>query len=191
MKRKDGKKRNHPGNAKNLKPWPKGVSGNPAGRKNGGAYLSELLNSYLCGDVTEPQIRKIINDVKVPIPRRAAARRCLLLIENPDMADFATLIDGVETLEEVRSRGIDTSQIRKLKHKAFTTEDGTTEKSCEIELHDRSGENFDRICDRTNGRPRQELEVNTDGNLELRTADSRADAAAAMLNRLESVLSNA
>jgi hypothetical protein len=52
--------------------WQPGQSGNPAGRKSAGAYLSEWLNSM--AEWSEDQLLKVLEDKDAPAAKRAAAR---------------------------------------------------------------------------------------------------------------------
>lgn len=188
MKRKDGKKRNHPGNAKNLKPWRKGQSGNPAGRRTAGANVTEEMNSLSARRVTPAQLRKIVDDPKTDYNRYLAALRMLRSIENPNMARYEAYLEGKDSLEDLEGKGIDTTLVKKAKITVVESESSTTTRR-EIELHDRSLAEAEFVCDRTEGRPKQALEVSSDGNLELRTADDESAAAAAILDRCRQLMS--
>ncbi len=148
------------GNPANLRPpWPPGVSGNPKGRRTAGASVREWVNSLVEGRVPAPALRKIADDEREEPARRAAAVRVLRMVEDPDLADFADAIEGGATLGELRDRGVPTRLIKRLKSKTRTLKGGKTLTTREIELHDRSGEDFDRVIEQTDGRPRQTVAV--------------------------------
>lgn len=103
---------------------------------------------------------------------RPAAIRLLRTIENPDMADFEPVLEGQESLRESRGSGHDTSLIKKCKTKRRIIPQGKDkdpieEVEREIELHDRSGVDFDRAMDRTEGKPAQRIVGDTGGPLEV------------------------
>jgi len=157
-----------------------GQSGNPAGRpKNAGATCNEWLNQLAADELTEDQLRQIASNAKLPWPKRAAALRALRALEHADVTDFINLIHSSDSeeltasLSDLRDRGVHTDAIKKLK---------PTEHGIEIELHDRSGEEFDRICDRTNGKPKMEITQHVDGSI--RSAAEGADTAAALLDQI-------
>jgi hypothetical protein len=133
--------------------WKPGQSGNPAGRKTSGAYLKEWLNVFALEGLTEADLRRIAKDPKEDHTRRGAAVRAVRLMEINDMADFAPVLNGSMTLEELRDSGVNTDAIKKIKKKTKTlkVKDGTAEQvvECEIELHDRSPDDFDRITEKT------------------------------------------
>ena len=53
--------------------------------------------------------------------------------------------------------------MKKTKERVRTLEDGTTETEREVELFDRAGADFDRVLDRTDGKPRQVMEIESTG----------------------------
>jgi hypothetical protein len=71
-------------------------------------------------------------------------------MEDPDLADFQPIVSREKTLKQMRDEGVNTSVVKRLK---------PTEFGRKIELHDRSGDDCDRISDRTDGRPTQRVEV--------------------------------
>ncbi len=154
----------------NLKPWQQGQSGNPKGRTNAGNTLIEHINAFSVSDLTEKQLRKIARDPNTGWTRRTAAIRVLRSMEDPDLADFQDIVTRDKTVKQMRDAGVNTSVIKKIK---------PTEFGVEIELHDRSGDDFDRISDRTDGRPTQRLEVKDDSTL--KTPADGVSAAAALL----------
>jgi len=163
-----------------------GQSGNPAGRKTAGASLQEWLNRLAEQDLTEAALRRIARDEKLGWTKRAAAERILRLLEAGDLADFAGLLSGEHKLEDLRGLGINTEVVKKFKQKTRKQVTGVGEErqveeiiEREIELHDRAGADFDRICDRTEGRPRQS--VTHDGDLGLRTLEEGATEAGKIL----------
>lgn len=139
-------------NPENLRPpWKPGESGNPEGRPAAGASIKEFTN--ILQGMTELEVRAIARDKSAPVFKRAAAERWLRSIEVCDIADFQAVLQGGEsakTLEQLRREGVNTEVVKKLKY----GKDGP-----EIELHDRSGEDFDRICDRTDGKPTESLNI--------------------------------
>lgn len=127
-----------------------GVSGNPEGRKTAGATIKEHINSMAEAELTEDAIRKIARGKDEPFPRRMAAERILRAMEVGDLADFLPLIKGEKNIDEMRQGGSNTEVVKKLKWGKH---------GIEIELFDRSGEDFDRVMDRTAGKPNQAVEV--------------------------------
>lgn len=152
------------------KPFQPGQSGNPKGRASAGTTLREHINAFSVSDLTETQLRKIARDPDVGWTRRTAAVRVLRSMEDPDLADFQAVVRGETSIEDMRKAGVNTSVIKKLK---------PTEFGLEIELHDRSGDDFDRISDRTDGRPIARVEVKNDNTL--KTAADGVSAAASLL----------
>jgi hypothetical protein len=144
-----------------------GESGNPAGRKPAGLYVKEHINLLVGADATESQLRVLAKDPDEPCSRRMAAIRILRSIESGDLADFEDLISGKVDLKTLREKGISTDVVKKFKQKSRVVPvgDGETEEVVEreIELHDRSGDDFDRILDRTIGKPSQAVDVTTGG----------------------------
>lgn len=136
-------------------PWPKGVSANAKGRPSAGAVEQEFLNQFAVSDLDEEAIVAISKNKREPVAKRAAALRYLRQIENPDLADYQPLLKGEMTLQELRESGVSTEAIKKLKHGEY---------GLEIELQDRSGQDFDRIMDRTVGKPTQAIDVTSNGD---------------------------
>lgn len=158
--------------------WKPGQSGNPAGRPpNAGASLREWVNTFAAKGLSRKQIEAIARDDSVPWPKQAAAIRVLRTTEVIDLADFAPLVTGEKTIDQMRDEGVDTSVVKKIKPTQF---------GIEIELHDRSGEDFDRVSDRTEGKPTQRVDVKHDGSL--RTTAEGADEAASLLAELRQSL---
>lgn len=168
--------------------WQKGKSGNPAGRpKNIGTTLKEYLN--LLGDQVESEadLRRIARDPSEHWPKRAAAERALRMLEAGDIADFDAFLRGHEELEDLQKRGVNTEVIKKLRQTSRKVPTGKKDEveeiiQREIELHDRAGADFDRVCDRTDGRPRQVIEAHIDDSI--RTIPEAEDQAAALLDRI-------
>ena len=154
-------KRVNPKSLANLRPWAPGVSGNPAGRMTGGATVAEWVNVLI--DTPEDALRRLARDKAASPAKRGAAVRILRMIEDGDLADFVELAEGTATIADLRKRGVPTHLVKKLKvrQRMLQDPDGNpvTETTREIELHDRSGDDFDRILDRTVGRPRQAVQV--------------------------------
>jgi hypothetical protein len=143
--------------------WQPGQSGNPAGRKTAGALVKEEINSMALAGLTEQQIKFEARDPKNTWQRRMAAEQMLVGLEHGDIADFAGLLRGENTIEDLKGMGINTEVIKKLKQKSrkVPVGEGQIEEVIdrEIELHDRRGAEFDRVCDRTDGKPNQPVEV--------------------------------
>jgi len=82
--------------------------------------------------------------------------------------------------------------VRRLKQKTrkvpIAGKDGVVEEIIEreIELYDRGGADFDRILDRTEGKPKQSVDMNA--NVLLGTPEDRAACAAEALERLKAIL---
>lgn len=147
----------------NLHPFQPGQSGNPAGRKTAGAYVKEWLNVFSESKVTESDLRRIARDRETEWAKRAAAERMLRTLEAGDLADFQPYLRGEKSLEELRASGICTEIVKKAKVRVRTLENGVTETEREVELFDRAGVDFDRVLDRTEGKPRQVMEIESAG----------------------------
>jgi hypothetical protein len=147
----------------NLKPFQPGQSGNPAGRKTAGATIREWLNVLAEAKVTERELRTIARDQTVEWSKRTAAERMLRTLEAGDLADFQPYLHGEKSLDELKAAGINTEIVKKCKVKIRTLENGTTETEREVELFDRAGADFDRVLDRTEGKPRQVMEIESAG----------------------------
>ena len=65
-------------------------------------------------------------------------------IETPDLGDYEPHMTGEKTLGQLRKDGVDTGVLKKVT---------PNEHGVGVELHDRSGESLDRVCDRTYGKP--------------------------------------
>lgn len=173
---KPPRKRAHQGCARGLSPmsgtappkeyqWRPGQSGNPGGGRSAGTTLREWINLFCNNSLKESDLRKIARDKAEPWPRRAAAERVLRTMEAGDLADMQAWLDGEADLKGLRRGGINTEVIKraKIKRKIVYVDKNsgeTTEvEEREIELHDRAGLDFDRIADRTEGKPTQRLEV--------------------------------
>lgn len=139
----------------NLRPWQPGQSGNPKGRpKNLGATVLEHLNGLGAAGLTKQQLEAIRDDETEGFVKRAAAVRAIRLIEAPDIADYSDLITGRKTLKQLRRTGVSTAAIKKLK--PVPDKDGGL-LGYEVELRDTSGQEFDRLLDRTDGKPVQRI----------------------------------
>src|SRR5439155_17562829 len=121
------------------------------------------LNSFAETKLNEQELRAIARDKSVEWSKRTAAERMIRTLEAGDLADFQPYLAGEKSLEELRQAGINTELVKKAKVKVRTLDDGTTETEREVELFDRAGTDFDRVCDRTEGRPRQVVEVESSG----------------------------
>lgn len=141
-----------------------GESGNPNGRaKSAGTSIREWINVFSHQELCENDLRKIGRDKSSPWSKRTAAERMLRTLEAGDISDFSGLLKGENNLEDLRGMGINTEVVKKLKQKTRVVPkgDGKVEEVIEreIELHDRAGNDFDRIMDRTEGKPKQGVEV--------------------------------
>lgn len=145
-------------NYPNLTPFTSERQPKNSGRKpSAGLSVREWVNSMQ--DWEEADLRKVCFDRKLPWTKRLAAKRMLHAIENPDLADFNDYLEGGVDLIDLRDKGIDTALVKKAKVKTRTIErDGAepiVEVEREIELHERSADDFDRLLDQTAGKPIQ------------------------------------
>lgn len=154
-----------------------GQSGNPAGRPPAlGSSVIEWANQLGHQGLSEDALRVIARDKAEPFPKRAAALRCLRLIEAADLSDFSAVLRGDQSLEELRAAGTNTEVVKKIKQRTrkINVGDGKFEDEIEreIELYDRSGSDFDRLLDRTIGKPTQAVELTgkDGGSLEINHA---------------------
>ena len=139
--------------------WRPGQSGNPAGRRAAGAYLTEYINSLALSRPTEEELRRIVRDPREDHLRRVAAER-LLRMRMPPLADYAGLVNGTETLQQLEARAVDTAIVKKLKERQEYNANGElVAVTRELELHNLAGEEFDRVADRTEGRPTQKIDL--------------------------------
>jgi hypothetical protein len=141
--------------------FPPGQSGNPEGRPSAGATLKEWLNVFADKELTEQELRKMARDPAVSWPKRAAAGRALRTLEAPDLADLEPWLNGeVGSLAELRDeKGVNTEVVKRAKVTRNTNAKGEESETREIELYDRSGEDFDRVSDRTAGKPHQDISL--------------------------------
>lgn len=157
--------------------WKPGQSGNPSGRKTAGATIREHINSLSNAGLSEDELRKIARDKSEAWTRRSAAERILRTLEAGDLLDFESVLKGEETLREAKERGVNTEVIKRIKQKSKVVKvaDGEFEEIIEreIELHDRAGQDFDRIMDRTDGKPKQSIEI--DANVNTRERQQAAE----------------
>jgi hypothetical protein len=123
------------------------------GRVTAGATLREQVNALAQKGLTEAQLRDLSRRKDEPWTRRAAALRILRTLEAGDLADFKDYLDGKADLDELRERGVDTTGVKRAK--VTRTKYGEQR---EIELYDRSGEDFDRVTTQTAGHPVQPQE---------------------------------
>lgn len=155
-----------------------GQSGNPAGRPCAGATIKEHINVMAAAELPESELRGIARDARAPWTKRAAANRILRTLETPDLADFQDAVDGVADLQSLRDSGLNTEVVKKMKVKTKTYKDPTTESPVteterEIELFDRAGEDFDRIIDRTAGKPTQHNKSEVDLKADVQITELR------------------
>lgn len=128
-------------------------------------------------------MRAIARDKSTPWPKRAAAERVVRTMEYGDLADMESILDGSVSLKQLRAYGINTEVIKKIKVKKTVEYDDegdpvSEQTEREVELHDRAGDDFDRVMDRTEGRPRQEVTAHVDNSLR---SEAEGEAAAAGL----------
>lgn len=108
---------------------------------------------------TEAELRKIARDKSEPVTRRAAAERMIRMVEAPDLADFEEYLESGKKLGDLRREGVNTEAVKKAKVKVKTDKDGGVEIERELELYDRAGTDFDRVMDRTIGKPTESLVI--------------------------------
>jgi hypothetical protein len=151
----------HPNSIANLRPPKLGERRNPFGRSVGtaGASLREWLNAFSDGNLGGAELRKIALDEAEPWTKRAAARRALRTIEGGDLSDFDAYLSGAKTLVELRESGVNTEMVKKAKARVITTKAGDQIVERELELFDRSGDDFDRVANRTEGLPKTRVEA--------------------------------
>ncbi len=142
-----------------LMPPPKpGEIRNPTGRRTLGAFVKDCFNQLALQQPNRRKLVAMIRDEETPSNMRIAAVRYLRMQEHADLADFEEVVDGNMKLRELRDTGIDTAVVKKIKRKVKRykqNEQEIEEVENEIELHDRSGQDFDRVLDRTDGKPEQ------------------------------------
>lgn len=125
--------------------------------------VRETVNQFVRKNLKEPALRKIRNDAygKGCVDRMAAGR-IIRTLEVPDMLDFEPYLRGECSLADLKKRGVNTELVKRAKVKR-TTKDGAEHIEAEVELFDRSGDEFDRLMDHTTPRPKQELDVTSGG----------------------------
>lgn len=133
-----------------LKPWPKGVSGNPKGNDTAGACISNHYNRM--AGLTAADYRAISNNPDESGARIAAARQWLETL-GEDMANVEPFLRGESSLKGLRDAGVNTRLIKKASIRR--SEDG---EHITVELR-HGGEALDRIADRTTGKPTQHVQV--------------------------------
>jgi hypothetical protein len=141
-------------------PWKPGESGNVKGRPSAGAALREWGNILGEAELTEQELRDIAGDPKAPMLKRAAADRMLRLYM-PPLSRYEPLTTGDKTLEEMESAGVDTAAIKKIKTRQEYDKDGKLVATTrELELHNLAGDEYDRLCEQTAGKPEQPITGN-------------------------------
>lgn len=151
-----------------------GESGNPKGRPpNAGATLREWVNQLAADELTEVQLRAIRRDRGLPWPKRVAAGRILRLLEVGDVRDFEPWLRGKASLGRLSKAGVNTELVKRVMIRP-----GEHGEARSIELHDRAGEEFDRLVGHTDGRPTQRVEAHVDHTTPRTPAEGEAAAAA-------------
>jgi hypothetical protein len=126
-----------------------GSSGNPKGSPpNAGLVIRMAINELVQNGFTELRLWRIRNDKDERPARRAAALRVIRMMETGDLADYEDWLNGKKNMKALREAGVHTGLIKKAKIKR----DANGGESREIELHDRSGEDFDRVIHETDGK---------------------------------------
>jgi hypothetical protein len=174
----------HPNSLANLIPPQPGEVRNPTGIRTAGATLREQCNYLATQDLTEQDLRRIARDQSLPWTRRAAANRILRTLEAPDLADFAGLLRGENSLEDLRAMGVNTEAVKRFKQRTRKQMVGHGEEAeveevidREIELYDRSGEDFDRVTNHTDGTPKGTVDqtIHVPAGIEITTPLSNLD----------------
>lgn len=162
----------------NLTPVQPGQVLNPSGRKVLGAYITECKNSLgdklSKGEIGWNDIREMARSGKGNW--RPAAVQMIQSVELPRMADYEPLLDGEMDARGLEKSGVDTTAIKKMKLKRReipqdNDDPPIVEYEREIELHNRSGEAFDRIMDRTVGKPAQSVTIQSSSAYTIVTMD--------------------
>lgn len=117
-----------------------------------GATLTRLLSEF--AGLRLDELRTIAADESAPWSRRAAADRMIRAIGVADVTQFEPWLSGRESLDELRARGVNLTGVAKLR--VNTWSNGGSAREIEF-VH--GGEEFDRITDRTAGKPTQRQEV--------------------------------
>lgn len=154
----------HPNSLANLAPAKPGDVRNPLGIRSAGKTIREWINVLAQKDLTEAQLWKIVRDPNEPWTRRSAATRIVRSLERGDLADMENVLDGSMSLRDLRATGYNTEVVKKVKKKNLRSPDGEKiGEEIEVELFDRSGIDFDRIVEKTDGKDTQRIE--TEGTL--------------------------
>lgn len=143
-----------------------------------GAIVKNYINGFGRRHVRNKTLRSIVKDAGKPELMRLAAQTLLLARRATTLADFEPWIKGAKTLKQLASAGVDISVVKS----ATIGKDGQRK----LELFDDAGENFDRIIEHTDGKPKQTTEVKFDGVL--RTPVDRELEAAETEPRLRKIL---
>jgi hypothetical protein len=159
-------------NGGTLTPYPKGKSGFAGKHNTAGAIIKNYFNGLARRKVSSVRLRTIIADEGKPHLLRSAAEQLLHSRSATTLADFDPWIKGDKSLTELRDAGIDVSLVKS----ASVSKDGIRR----IELHDRAGQNMDRMMDQTTSRPKTEVSV----TYEPRTESERETARDSILARI-------
>lgn len=120
----------HPNSLANLRPWRRGQSGNPNGRCPGVVYVSEFISSMLA-----------VADNGTP----ACTKADLEKVVEDDSEPPAKVIAARRVLSAMRTGD---RWVQDRDGQLFPTSDNAE-----------PGRDFDRICDRTEGKPTQRVQV--------------------------------
>lgn len=143
-----------------------GVSGNPKGRpKAVGMTWKEHLNKigemFESGEIDRDDLKRIAKSD--PNGNRAvAAIRFLHSLEYPDVADFDEFLEGKASIRELREEGVNTAVVKKVTQRSRVDEHGEMIVDRTIELHNRSGDDFDRVVNHTDGTPAGTVNINAE-----------------------------
>ena len=147
----------NPKSLANLRPpWTPLDAPRDQGRPSAGASIRDMINVYAAAGLSREQLREIAEDGKDFI-RSAAALRALRMIEMGNISQFEPWLKGEKTMVELAAEGVNIDLVKKAK---ISDKGGR-----EIELYDRSGADFDRVLDRTEGKAHQQTSVDLTENI--------------------------
>lgn len=154
----------------------KGQSGNAGGSPTVGAIVKNYFNRLARHKISTARLRSLIANEKKPHLLRAAAEQLLHTRGATTLADFDPWMRGEKTLKELYDAGVDVSLVKT----ASISDKGARR----IELHDRSGQNMDRLMDQTSSRPKQEIHVTHEPRTESEREAARDSCLARIRGRL-------